>query len=259
MAMAGILDGQITLVTGGGSGIGRATCLALANEGASVAIADLNPETGTAVVNSLTDMGVKALYIESDMSSANSVKDMINITTQRLGGLDCAVNNAGIQGELASTSECSEDNWNRIISVNLKGVWLCMKHEIKHMLNYNRGTIVNVASNFGLVGSPNMPAYSASKHGVLGLTKTAALEYAQAGIRINAVCPGPVDTPLVDNLLEEQPEQADIIMESITQRLPMKRLGKPEEIGTAIAWLCSNQSSFVTGMVMPVDGGFTAQ
>ena len=259
MTVAGILDGQIALVTGGGSGIGRATSLALANEGASVAIADLNAETGTAAVSSLTDLGVKALYIESDMSSANSVKEMINITTQKLGGLDCAVNNAGIQGELATTSKCSEDNWNKIISVNLKGVWLCMKHEIQHMLNHNKGTIVNVASNFGLVGSPNMPAYSASKHGVLGLTKTAALEYAQDGIRINAVCPGPVDTPLVDNLLEKQPEQADVIMESIVQRLPMKRLGKPEEIGAAIAWLCSNKSSFSTGMIMPVDGGFTAQ
>ena len=257
--MTGILHEKIALVTGGGSGIGRATCIALANEGASIAIADINSKNGTATLNHLTDMGVKALYIESDMSSANSVKEMINITIQKLGRLDCAVNNAGIQGELALTSECSEENWDRIMSINLTGVWLCMKHELTHMLKHESGTIVNVASNFGLVGSPNMPAYSASKHGVLGLTKTAALEYAQDGIRINAVCPGPVNTPLVDTLLEEQPGQADIIMESITQRLPMKRLGKPEEIGVAIAWLCSDQSSFATGMVMPIDGGFTAQ
>lgn len=253
--MTGILEKKIALVTGGGSGIGRATCIALANEGASVAVADLNPETGNITLDHLKNMGAKALYIESDVSSANSVKEMINITIQKLGGLDCAVNNAGIQGELTSTSDCSEENWNNIISVNLTGVWLCMKHEIIHMLKYKSGTIVNVASSFGMVGSPNMPAYSASKHGVLGLTKTAALECAQAGIRINAVCPGTVKTPLVDNLLKEQPD----LMESIIQRLPMKRLGKPEEIGSSIAWLCSDKSTFATGMVMPIDGGLTTQ
>ena len=184
---------------------------------------------------------------------------LVGQTVSTYGRLDCALNNAGIQGDIRQTAECSQENWDRIIATNLTGVWLCMKHEIPHMLNQGGGAIVNTASNFGLVGSNGMPAYSASKHGVLGLTKTAALEYAKSGIRVNAVCPGPVQTPLVDKVLAAQPELGDQIIKAIEAREPVGRMGQPEEIAEAVVWLCSDAASFVTGTAMSVDGGFVTQ
>ena len=193
--------------------------------------------------------------ISSDVSRAQEVESMVNAAVDAWGRLDYAFNNAGIQGELAQTAVCTEENWDQITGINLKGVWLCMKYEIAQMLKQSGGAIVNNASNFGVVGSNGMPAYSASKHGVLGLTKTAAIEYAERGVRINAVCPGPVHTPLVDRIIAEQPE----IVEAITEREPIGRMGQPEEVAGAVVWLCSTEASFVIGAVLAVDGGFVAQ
>jgi NAD(P)-dependent dehydrogenase (short-subunit alcohol dehydrogenase family) len=253
------LNGKVALVTGGGSGIGRASGVALGREGAIVVLADVNAQGGAETARLIESAGGKALFLQADVSRSQDVEIMVARAVERFGRLDCAVNNAGIQGELNPTDECSEENWNRTIAVNLTGVWLCMKYEIARMREQRSGSIVNVASNFGYVGSPGMPAYSAAKHGVLGLTKTAALEYAEYDIRVNAVCPGPVQTPLIDNMLSAQPDVAEQIMDTITQRLPAGRLGRPEEIAEAIVWLCSDLASFVTGMSMPVDGGFVAQ
>ena len=257
--MSGQVNGKVALVTGGGLGIGRAAAIALAREGAKVVVADVNAEAGNDTAQKIEAAGGAALFVEADVSRPEAVEGMVARTVEAFGRLDCGVNNAGIQGELNPTDECSLENWNRTIAVNLTGVWLCMKYEIARMREQGSGAIVNVASNFGYVGSPGMPAYSAAKHGVLGLTKTAAIEYAASGIRVNAVCPGPVQTPLVDNMLVAQPELADRIMQSITQRVPAGRIGKPEEIGEAILWLCSDAAPFATGIAMPVDGGFVAQ
>jgi NAD(P)-dependent dehydrogenase (short-subunit alcohol dehydrogenase family) len=203
--------------------------------------------------------GGTAMFVKADVSQGNEVERMVKLAVETYGRLDCAFNNAGIQGDLAQTAECSEENWHRIIAINLTGVWLCMKHAIPFMMQRGSGAIVNTASNFGLVGSNGMPAYTASKHGVLGLTKTAALEYAKAGIRINAVCPGPTQTPLVDNLLRQQPQRADQIVAAILAREPVGRMGRPEEVAEAVVWLCSEAASFVTGIALAVDGGYVAQ
>jgi NAD(P)-dependent dehydrogenase (short-subunit alcohol dehydrogenase family) len=196
--------------------------------------------------------------VECDTSRAADVEALVARTVEAYGRLDWAVNNAAIQGRIASTVECTEENWDRILAVNLKGVWLCLKHELAQMRRQGEGSIVNVASNFGLVGSPGMPAYSASKHGLIGLTKTAALENARSGIRVNAVCPGPTKTSMVDKLLSEQPELAPLV-QGIEAAQPIGRMGNAGEIAEAIVWLCSDAASFVIGGVLSVDGGFVAQ
>jgi NAD(P)-dependent dehydrogenase (short-subunit alcohol dehydrogenase family) len=195
------------------------------------------------------------LAVTVDTSVASQVEALIQRTVDAYGRLDCAVNNAGIQGQIASTTECTEDNWDRIVSVNLKGVWLCLKYEIGQMLRQGGGAIVNVASNFGLVGSRGMPAYAASKHGVIGLTKTAALEFARHDVRVNAVCPGPTRTPLLETVLREQPE----IVAAIEAAQPIGRIGRAQEIAEAILWLCSDGASFVAGAALSVDGGYVTQ
>jgi len=246
-------------VTGGGSGIGEAAAVAYAAAGAAVVVADRDCDRGEAVAARISNDGGSALFISCDVSRRADVEHLVASTVTRYGRLDCAFNNAGIQGDLRATHECSEENFDRILSINLKGVWLCMKYQISQMLAQGGGTIVNNSSNFGLVGSPGMPAYCAAKHGVLGLTKTAALENARAGIRVNAVCPGPVQTPLVDGILALQPELAESIIASIKAREPVGRMGRAEEIAAAVVWLSSDAASFVTGAVLPVDGGFVAQ
>jgi NAD(P)-dependent dehydrogenase (short-subunit alcohol dehydrogenase family) len=253
------LTGRVALVTGGGSGIGEATALAYAAAGASVVVADIDRALGAAVADRITAGGGNALFVPTDVSQRADVERLVATTVERFGHLDCAFNNAGIQGDLRVTDECSEENFDRIVAVNLKGVWLCLKYQIAQMLRQGGGAIVNNSSNFGLVGSQGMPAYCAAKHGVIGLTKTAALENAQRGIRVNAVCPGPVQTPLVDGILALQPELADTILESIKAREPVGRMGRSEEIATAVVWLSSDAASFVTGAALPVDGGFVAQ
>jgi NAD(P)-dependent dehydrogenase (short-subunit alcohol dehydrogenase family) len=249
------VSGKTALVTGGGSGIGRAAAIAFAKAGAHVVVADVDEDGGKESVALIEAIGGSGMFVKADVARAVEVAALVAGSVDAYGSLDYAFNNAGIQGELCPTAECSEENWDRITGINLKGVWLCMKYEIAQMLKQGGGAIVNNASNFGLVGSNGMPAYSAAKHGVIGLTKTAAIEYAQRGIRVNAVCPGPVQTPLVDKIVARQPE----IVDAITSREPIGRMGQPGEIATAVLWLCSDEASFVIGSVLPVDGGYVAQ
>jgi NAD(P)-dependent dehydrogenase (short-subunit alcohol dehydrogenase family) len=253
--MAGLVQGKIALVTGGGSGIGRATSLALAKEGAKVAVSDIVVAGGEETVRMITATGGEATFIKADVAKAAEVEALIKKVVETYGRLDCAFNNAGIEGTMTSTTDCSEENFDRTIAVNLKGVWLCMKHEIPQMLKQGGGAIVNTASVAGLVGFQGLSAYVASKHGVNGLTKTAALEYAKQGIRVNAVCPGVIHTPMLDRLFSSQPSAG----ETIAALEPVGRLGKPEEIAAAVVWLCSDAASFVTGLPMAVDGGLIAQ
>jgi NAD(P)-dependent dehydrogenase (short-subunit alcohol dehydrogenase family) len=249
------LTDKVALVTGAGSGIGRAVAVRLAAAGAKVIVTDFNEDAGARTCAELKKSGAEAAWRLTDVSKTDEVQELVAFTTRTFGRLDCAVNNAGIQGELASTAECSEQNWDRIVDTNLKGVFLCMKYELQEMLRRGSGAIVNIASNFGLVGSPQMPAYSASKHGVVGLTKTAAIEVAARGIRVNAVCPGPTLTPLAEAVIKDTPG----IIDAINSRLPIGRMASPEEIAQAVAWLCSDEAVFVVGGIFPVDGGYVAQ
>lgn len=253
--MAGRVDGKVALVTGGGSGIGRAAALTFAREGAKVVVADVVVAGGEETVRMITAAGGAAMFVKVDVSKAAEVEAMVRQTVDTYGRLDCAFNNAGIAGQLLSTVDSTEENWDRVIAINLTGVWLCMKYEIPHMLQQGSGAIVNTASVAGLGGFPGVSAYVASKHGVNRLTKTAALEYAKQGIRVNAVCPGMIRTPLFEEVAHSNPQ----LVESFVAMEPVGRMGKPEEIAEAVVWLCSDAASFVTGLPMAVDGGITAQ
>lgn len=253
--MAGRVQGKVALVTGGASGIGRATALAFAREGAKVVVSDVVVAGGEETVALIKAAGGDALFVKADVAKPAEVDALIARVVAAYGRLDCACNNAGIEGAMTSTVDCSEENFDRTIAVNLKGVWLCMKAEITQMLKQGGGAIVNTASVAGLVGFAGLPAYVASKHGVVGLTKTAALEYAKSGIRINAVCPGVIQTPMLERLFQSSPQAG----ENIAALEPVGRLGKPEEIAEAAVWLCSDAASFVTGLPMAVDGGLIAQ
>lgn len=253
-------EGKVALVTGSGSGIGRASAIAFAREGASVAVADIDVAGGEETVRLITDAGGRASFIETDVSKRDQVDDLIAKTVDLYGGLDCAHNNAGIEGAAADTHEYPEEDWDAIVSVNLKGVWLSMRAEIPVMLERGGGAIVNTASTFGLVAVPNCCGYVATKHAVAGLTKAAALENARRGIRINAVCPGAVDTPLLDRFFDGiAPDDPQALSDAYAEQEPIGRLGRPEEIGEAVVWLCSDAASFITGTPMPVDGGWLAQ
>ena len=253
--MAGTVDGQVALVTGGSGGIGRATALEFAHQGARVVVSDLLVEAGQETVQLIGAAGGQATFIETDVTQAAEVQALVGQTLETYGRLDCAFNNAGIEGGMAKTGEYAEERWEQVIRINLKGVWLCMKYEIQHMLGHGGGAIVNTASVAGLVGFRYGPAYVASKHGVNGLTKTAALEYAKAGIRVNAVCPGVIRTPMFERGLQKNPR----LEERFAGVHPVGRIGQPEEIARAVVWLCSPAASFVTGTQLPVDGGFVAQ
>lgn len=253
--MAGLLDGKVALITGGSTGIGRATAQIFAREGAQVGVADVNAEGAEETVRLIRTAGGAALFIRADVSQAADTEAMVRTVVETYGRLDCAFNNAGIEGEMQSTQDYSEAAWERVMGINLKGVWLSMKAEIQHMLGHGGGAIVNTASAAGLVAVPSLSAYVAAKHGVVGLTKTAALEYAKAGIRVNAVCPGGVDTPMVQRVFGSSQELAEAAIASE----PVGRLAQPAEIGEAVAWLCSDAASFVTGHPMAVDGGMVAQ
>jgi NAD(P)-dependent dehydrogenase (short-subunit alcohol dehydrogenase family) len=253
--MPGLVEGKVMLVTGGGSGIGRATALKLAQEGASVMIADYVQEGGERTVKMIKDSGGTASFIQADVSLAAQVEAMIAKTVQTYGRIDGAFNNAGIEGRMATTVETSEESFDRTIAINLKGVWLCMKYEIQQMLKQGGGSIVNTASVAGLVGIERLPAYNASKHGVVGLTRTAALEYATKNIRVNCVCPGAIRTPMTERIIDSggMSEQEAIAAE------PVGRWGKPEEIAQGVVWLLSDSASFVTGHPMTIDGGWVAR
>jgi NAD(P)-dependent dehydrogenase (short-subunit alcohol dehydrogenase family) len=252
--MAGQMKDKVALVTGGSSGIGRAAALAFAREGAKVVVADVQVAGGQETVGLIRDAGGEAVFVRTDVASPVEVKALVDEAVQRYGRLDYAFNNAGIEGTLAPTAECSEENWNRTLEINLKGVWLCMRAEIAQMLKQGGGAIVNTASVAGLVGFQNLPAYCASKGGVVQLTRTAALEYAKMGIRINAVCPGVIRTAMVERVTGGNPqtEAQFVAME------PVGRMGTPEEVAAAVVWLCSDAASFVTGHPMVVDGGLVA-
>ena len=250
------LHGKVALVTGAATGIGRAAARALATEGASVVVADVDVERGREVAKEIEDKGGVAIFVETDVSDDASVAACVSRAVEHFGGLDLAFNNAGIEGVPAITHECTPENWQRTLAVNLNGVWFCMRHELPAMLARGGGAIVNNSSVAGLVGFASIPAYTASKHAILGLTKTAALEYAKLGIRVNAVCPGVIDTEMIDRFTGHHRPDADAAMVATE---PVGRYGRPEEIADAVVWLCSERASFVTGQAIAVDGGFVAQ
>ena len=255
--MPGMLDGKSALVTGGGGGIGRATALAMAREGARVAVADYAAETAAQTVAQINAVGGQAITLTGDVTRAKDVRAMLDDTIVAFGRLDCAFNNAGIapyqvDASGKKTAEWSEDSFDRMIAVNLKSVWLCMKTEIVQMLDQGGGgAIVNTGSIAGLIGLVTSSAYVAAKHGVLGLTKTAALEYAADNIRVNAVCPGFIKTRMTEETMRRRGDK-------IMAQIPAGRMGNPEEIAEMVVWLCSERASYVTGAAYNVDGGWMA-
>ncbi len=246
----GALEGKAALVTGGGSGVGRASALAMARAGAMVTVADVNEDGGKETAALVLEKGADVDFVRADVTQPDDVAAMVDKTVARWGHLDCAVNNAGTTGASAPTADYTLDDWARTIELNLTSVFLCLKHEIPVMLERG-GAIVNMASGAGLVGFPGLPAYVASKHGVVGLTRAAAMEYAGQGVRINAICPGSTRTPMLEGFIggDEQVERM------LTRPIPVGRLGRPEEIAEAVVWLCSDAASFVVGHALAVDGG----
>jgi NAD(P)-dependent dehydrogenase (short-subunit alcohol dehydrogenase family) len=247
---------KVALVTGGGSGIGKAAALEFAKKGAKIALADINVEGGEQTAHQLVEAGGEAIFIKADISKSEEVRSLIKKVVSVYGSLDCAVNNAGIEGKMSSLAACTEEDWDRVIDINLKGVWLCMKYEIPYMREQGGGSIVNMASIAGLrSGLQRFSTYTASKHGVVGLTKAAAVEYAKAGIRINAICPGFIQTPMIEGNSQQNAQLEKVVKEVV----PAGRFGTPEEIAEAVIWLSSTAASFVNGHALVVDGGFMAQ
>ncbi|MFC9056719.1 glucose 1-dehydrogenase [Streptomyces sp. NPDC057074] len=246
--------GQVALVTGAASGMGLATARAFACAGAAVVLADLDLHAVENAAKELTDDGHQALGVGCDVADEEQARAMVERAVQTFGRLDMAFNNAGIQAPPADAADERAEDFDRVNAVNLRGIWTCQKHELRQMRAQGSGAIVNCSSLGGLVGLPERAAYHASKHGVIGLTRSAAVEYAARGIRINAVCPGTIDTPMVAGMLQGQ---ADAMAEIMKQQ-PIGRLGTAEEIANAVLWLCSPAASFVIGVALPVDGGFTA-
>ena len=253
--MAGRLEGKVAVVTGAGSGIGRAIAHRFAQEGASVVIAEVNRDAGASAASEIRAEGGSALFVPTDVSRAADVEAMVRRTVAEFGRLDVLVNNAAIQilGRLADTSE---EDWDRLQSVNLKGVFLCSKYAIPEMVRTGGGSIVNLASVLGLVGDPDLAAYCAAKGGVLALTKAAALAYGPAGIRVNAICPGDVDTPMVRDYFNKDPDP-EALRRRISSEYALRRIAEPREIAEAALFLASDASSFVTATALVIDGGYT--
>ncbi|MGB5146415.1 MAG: SDR family oxidoreductase [Porticoccaceae bacterium] len=252
--MAGIVAGKVAVVTGGGSGIGRAACEIFAREGASVVVADINVVGGEETAHLVTKAGGKAIFLKCDVSQAADAEALVKAAVVNFGGLHCAFNNAGVEGESSKLADATEENFMLNYRVNILGVFLCMKYQIRQMLTQGGGAIVNTASDAGLIGVKNLGQYSAAKHAVIGLTKSAALDYATKKIRVNAVCPGPIRTPMLMRVFEESPRVA----EAMIAAQPVKRLGEPSEIADAAVYLCSESASYITGHALPVDGGYMA-
>jgi NAD(P)-dependent dehydrogenase (short-subunit alcohol dehydrogenase family) len=247
-------ESKVALVTGAGSGLGLATAKAFAESGASVVLADSNEMAAGSAAKELTAQGHKVLAIRCDVADDAQVEAMVQQTVAAFGRLDAAYNNAGIQNILAETADSSRNDYDRVMAVNLRGVWSCMKFELQQMRRQGSGAIVNCSSLGGLVGGAGRGTYHAAKHGVLGLTKSAALEYASRGIRINAICPGLIQTPMSDQMIASGQAEA---LDTLLKAVPMERVGRAEEIADAVLWLCSSAASYVTGQSLAVDGGFT--
>ena len=245
------MKGKVALVTGAGSGIGQATALAFARCGAKVAVVDVNKEGGAETVEHITSAGGESLFIEADVAHEAQVREMVEQTVAAFGRLDYAHNNAGIDGEQAPLAEQSLENWDRVIAINLSGVFYGMKHEIPAMLANGGGAIVNTASVAGLKGFANIAPYVASKHGVAGLTKAAVADYGTSGIRFNALCPGVIATPMVAHFMEENPD----LIDAVIGNTPMARTGQPNEMAEVVVWLCSDEASYVNGHMFAADGG----
>lgn len=248
------MKGKVALVTGGASGIGRSTALAFAKKGAKVAVVDLDEGGGEETVKLVKEIGGESRFYKVDVSSESEVKALVDNVVKEFGGLDYAFNNAGIEGNQNPLHETESSDWNKTIGINLSGVFYCMKYEIAHMLK-SGGAIVNTSSVAGLVGFSRLAPYVASKHGVAGLTKAAAIEYSSQGIRVNSVHPGAIRTPMITRAIEKNPELEKII----GTMHPIGRIGEPEEVANAVVWLCSDEAGFVTGHTMAIDGGMLAQ
>ena len=247
-----LLAGKIALLTGGAAGIGRAAALAFAREGATVIVADIAAAEETAAI--VRAAGGTALALKCDVSSSTEVENVVQTAVRTYGRIDCAFNNAGIESAIRNTANVSEEEFDRQIAVNLKGVWLSLKYELPQMVKQGGGAIVNTSSGAGISGAPGWSAYTAAKHGVIGLTRCASVEYAKAGIRVNALCPGPIDSPMGKRIAADNPGYRDLLI----AHTPNGRLGRPEEVAEAAVWLCSDAASLVNGAILAIDGGVTA-
>jgi NAD(P)-dependent dehydrogenase (short-subunit alcohol dehydrogenase family) len=255
-----LLADKVVLVTGAGSGIGRQSALVMARYGAAVVVSDVNTDAGHETVDLITAEGGTAHFVAADVSREEHVAALIDKAVSTYGRLDCAHNNAGIGGPLTTLADYPTAGFDEVMSVNVRGTFLCMRYELAHMLRRGSGSIVNTASTFGLVAFPQAAGYVATKHAVIGLTKAGAIENAASGIRVNAVCPGAINTPMVEGQAETlSPGAPDAVFTQLAGLAPIGRLGKPQEIGEAVAWLCSDAASFVTGSSLVVDGGWIAQ